>query len=161
MAELVVAADKKRIEAVQQLFREYADALGFSLCFQDFEHELASLPGDYAPPSGRLLLAVTGSEPVGCVALRQFDVGVCEMKRLYVRPGYREKGIGRELADAVIRCAREYGYERMRLDTVPWMTEAIRLYESLGFRDISPYRPNPIPGVRYLELRLVQSGEPD
>ncbi len=142
------------------LFREYADALGFDLCFQDFEHELACLPGDYAPPSGRLLLAMEDSDPVGCVALRGLDSVVCEMKRLYVRPGHRGRGTGRQLAEAVIKAAREFGYSKMRLDTVPWMTEAVRLYESLGFHDIPAYRPNPIPGARYLELRLDPAQQP-
>jgi len=160
MAELIAAADTKQVGAARRLFREYADALGFDLCFQDFENELASLPGDYAPPTGRLLLAVEDSKPVGCVALRALDVGACEMKRLYVRPDYRGRGIGRQLAMVVIEAAKESGYERMRLDTVPWMTEAIRLYESLGFRDIPPYRPNPIPGARYLELKLGPAQQP-
>lgn len=160
MAELVAARDDEHVEAARVLFREYADALGFDLCFQDFENEIASLPGDYALPSGRLLLAMVDSEPVGCVALRQLDVGVCEMKRLYVRPGCRGRGIGRQLAEAVISAAHGSGYKSMRLDTVPWMTEAIRLYESLGFRDIPAYRPNPIPGARYLELKLNPARHP-
>jgi putative acetyltransferase len=160
MAELVIALDRRQVDAARALFREYADALGFDLCFQGFENELASLPGEYAPPSGRLLLAIQDAKPVGCVALRELDTAICEMKRLYVRPGYRGRGIGRQLAKAAIEAAQESGYEKMRLDTVPWMTEAIRLYETLGFHDIPAYRPNPIPGARYLELRFdpAQSG---
>ena len=161
MAELVTALDEEQVGAARLLFREYADALGFDLCFQDFEQELASLPGDYAPPTGRLLLAVEDSKPVGCVALRALDVGVCEMKRLYVRPRQRGRGIGRKLAETAISAAHESGYRLMRLDTVPWMTEAIRLYESLGFHDIPAYRPNPIPGARYLELKLGPDQQPD
>lgn len=152
--ELRPAETAEDIGRVRELFQEYAGALGFDLCFQDFEHELAALPGDYAPNGGRLLLAYDGEEPVGCAAMRRLEPGVCEMKRLYVRPGHRGKGIGRLLAERVVREAREAGYEAMRLDTVPWMKEAIRLYESLGFHDIAPYRENPIPGARYLELGL-------
>jgi GNAT superfamily N-acetyltransferase len=159
----------------RELFLEYAASLGFNLCFQDFESELASLPGAYAPPGGCILLAETGgtvcgcvamrpfSDSVcdtvcGCVAMRPFSDSVCEMKRLYVRPGSRGLGTGRALAVAVIAKAREHGYLQMRLDTLAAMVEATQLYESLGFREIAAYRHNPVEGARFFELGLRASG---
>jgi len=154
-----------RAELVRELFVEYARSLGFSLCFQGFDQELAALPGEYAPPTGRLLLASVepeGSGPVpaletvaGCVALRWLGEGTCEMKRLYVRPAFRGRGIGRDLAAAAIAAAREMGYRRMRLDTIPaQMAAAVALYRELGFRDIPAYYENPIPGALCMELEL-------
>jgi ribosomal protein S18 acetylase RimI-like enzyme len=139
---------------VDELLREYAASLGFDLCFQGFERELATLPGDYAPSAGRLLLVRVNGAPAGCVALRELEAGVCEMKRLYVRPAWRGLGLGRRLVEALLGHAHRIGYTTMRLDTVPAMVEAIGLYMALGFRDIPPYRPNPIPGARCLELDL-------
>ena len=139
---------------VDKLLREYAASLGFDLCFQGFDRELATLPGDYAPAAGRLLLARVDGALAGCVALRPLGAGVCEMKRLYVRPACRGLGLGRKLVEALLGHARQIGYVTMRLDTVPAMVEAIALYTSLGFRDIPPYRDNPIPGARCLELDL-------
>ena len=151
---MVPAETGEDLVQVRQLFREYADFLGFDLGFQDFDRELAELPGEYAPPAGRALLAKEGESAIGCVALRRMDDDRCEMKRLYVRAARRGRGIGRVLAEAVIREARAIGYNRMRLDTVPGLREAIALYRSLGFVEIRPYRYNPIAGAIYMELDL-------
>jgi ribosomal protein S18 acetylase RimI-like enzyme len=147
-----IAGDQ--IAAVRQMFRQYAASLSFALDFQDFDAELASLPGAYAPPGGRLWLALRNGQAVGCAALRPLSDDVCEMKRFYVRPDSRGHGIGRRLATTCIEAARAIGYARIRLDTVPEMTAAIALYESLGFRDIDPYCANPIAGARFMELTL-------
>ncbi len=142
------------IEATRLMFSEYADLLGVDLCFQGFQAELDTLPGKYAPPGGILLIAVHDGAPAGCVAVRDLEDHVCEMKRLFVRPEFRGFGLGRQLADAAIASARELGYSIMRLDTLDRLTEAMRMYERLGFRRIPAYYENPLPGVVYWELDL-------
>jgi ribosomal protein S18 acetylase RimI-like enzyme len=141
-------------EESRTLFLEYAQTLGVDLSYQDFDSEVAGLPGDYARPGGRLLAARLGDELVGCVALRPLGEGVCEMKRLFVRPGHRGLGAGRALAEAIIAAARETGYTTMRLDTLPQMQAAQAMYETLGFREVEPYYPSPVAGTRFLELDL-------
>lgn len=139
---------------VRRLFREYADGLGVDLCFQGFEAELAELPGRYAPPAGRLLIAWRGDEALGCVALRPIDEAACEMKRLYLRPQARGLGLGRQLAERICDEARAAGYARIYLDTLPTMTAAVALYESLGFRPAEAYVYNPLAGAMFLVRTL-------
>lgn len=154
----VVQADSVgQIEETRELFREYSAWLGVNLCFQNFEKELAELPGEYVPPGGRLLLAIENDQVAGCVALRQIGAGKGEMKRLYVRPEFRGKGLGRTLTEAIIEAARAIGYRRLRLDTLPGrMDQAIAMYRSLGFKDIERYYDNPYDTAAYMELVLVQ-----
>jgi len=149
------AATPAQISQARELFLEYAQSLGFSLCFQNFDQELSGLPGDYAPPDGRLLLAEFQGELAGCVALHKLEDDICEMKRLYLRPKFRGKGLGGILVQTILAEARKVGYRRMRLDTVgPVMKDAVAMYRKLGFREIAPYRPNPMAGTLYLELTL-------
>jgi putative acetyltransferase len=149
------AESPAQITQARELFLEYADSLGFSLCFQSFDQELARLPGDYAPPDGRLLIAEYRGQLAGCVALHKLEPEICEMKRLYLRPQLRGRGVGRALAEAVIAEARAIGYRKMRLDTVePVMPNAVAMYRRLGFVEIDPYRANPIAGALYMELGL-------
>ena len=155
MFEFVQAVSPEEVSRARSLFEEYADRLGISLCFQNFEKELAELPGAYSPPDGRFFLAFDEAQLAGCVALRKIGGGACEMKRLYVRPEFRGKGMGRALALKIIEEARSLGYERMRLDTLPErMDAAIGMYRSLGFREIEPYYENPVEGALFMELSL-------
>jgi GNAT superfamily N-acetyltransferase len=160
---ILQATSPAQIAQARELFLEYASSLGFSLCFQNFDAELAGLPGDYAPPTGRLLLAEYDGQFAGCGALHQLESNlepnlkpdICEMKRLYLRPQFRGKGIGRKIAERLIAEARAIGYKRMRLDTVgPVMKDAVAMYRKLGFNEIAPYRENPMPGTLYMELAL-------
>jgi len=152
--DIIEARALHDIERARSLFREYETSLGVDLCFQGFEQELAGLPGAYAPPSGRLLLAVDDGRPAGCIALRPLGADGCEMKRLYVRPEFRGRRVGRLLAERLLAEARAIGYARMRLDTLPSMKEAIPLYRSLGFAEIGPYYANPVPGALFMERAL-------
>ncbi len=154
MLKVRPAETAEDVVRARELFREYEASLGISLCFQNFEQELAALPGEYVPPNGQLLLAEEGTEPAGCVALRRIDARTCEMKRLYLRSAFRGRGGGRILATTIITEARLMGYAALRLDTLPSMREAIALYESLGFRRIGPYRENPVAGAIFMELDL-------
>ena len=152
---LAQAESPSQIVQARELFLEYAQSLGFSLCFQGFDKELADLPGDYSPPEGRLLLAEFAGQLAGCVALHKLAPGICEMKRLYLRPHFRGKGLGCIMAERIIAEARQIGYQRMRLDTVePIMKDAVAMYRKLAFKEIAPYRPNPIAGAMYMELEL-------
>ena len=153
--DLVQATLPEDIEQVRSLFLEYGRYLGFSLCFQSFDEELKGLPGAYGPPSGRLLLARSADHAAGCVALRKLETGICEMKRLYVRPSDRGRGLGRTLVERLISDARAIGYERMRLDTIESaMKDAVALYRRIGFKEIAPYSGVPIDRALWMELLL-------
>jgi len=156
--ELIEAQTPAEIELARRLFREYSASLEIDLCFQNFEKELAELPGDYAAPSGRLLFAYHNGALAGCIALRKIGEGICEMKRLFVRDQFRGKGLGRSLIDAIISEAKLIGYQRMRLDTLPpKMNDAIALYRSYGFKEISAYYDNPVPDAIFMELDLRET----
>ena len=146
--------DAAEIAAIKALFLEYAQSLNFSLCFQDFDAEMAGFPGKYAPPGGALLLATVDGAIAGAVGLRDLGAGRCEMKRLYVKPDFRALKLGRKLAEALVAEARALGYRRLLLDTLPTMQSAQALYRSMGFIDIPAYYDNPIDGTRYMELAL-------
>ena len=153
--KLIQAKSDEEVRQARLLFEEYAAWLGFNLCFQNFDKELSELPGDYAPPDGCLFLALENDQVAGCVALRKIDEGIGEMKRLYVRPEFRGKGLGHTLTETIIEAARDLGYERLRLDTLPGkMDQAIAMYRSLGFKDIERYYNNPYETAAFMELIL-------
>jgi ribosomal protein S18 acetylase RimI-like enzyme len=155
--KLTQATSNKEVQQARKLFEEYAAWLGINPCFQNVDKELAELPGEYAPPSGRLFLANENDQTAGCVGLRKIGDGIGEMKRLYVRPDFRGQGLGRTLTETILQEAREIGYRRVRLDTLPGkMDQAIAMYRSLGFKNIAPYYDNPVEGVAFMELELEQ-----
>lgn len=152
---IVEAIGPEDIAEIRRLFRAYADWLNVDLCFQEFDAELATLPGKYAPPRGRLLLAKAGDDVAGCVGLRPLDDSICEMKRLWVEPGFGGRGIGRSLAEAIVEAGRDLGYRAMRLDTMPKRLKAAgHIYDALGFKEIPDYYHNPLEGVVMFELDL-------
>ena len=153
-AQIVPVESAEHLRRVRELFEEYWRSFGFTPCFQNFGAEVASLPGAYAPPDGRLALALVAGEAAGCVALRRFDERRCEGKRLYVKPEFRGRGIGRALLDWVIAEARAAGYREMLGDTMPLMDRALEMYERVGFQRIEPYAEQPTPGAIYLRLAL-------
>lgn len=160
MKHIFQATTDEHIESARTLFEEYAASLGFSLCFQNFDQELKNLPGDYAPPDGRLLLALEDDQLAGCIGLRKLSDGACEMKRLFVRPAHRATGLGRTLVESLIDEARKLGYTQIRLDTIPGkMDKAIALYQSIGFVEIEPYYQNPVEGAKFMELKLATTQE--
>jgi ribosomal protein S18 acetylase RimI-like enzyme len=155
LMRLTQVTSDEEVQQAQAMFEEYAVWLALNLCFQNFAKELAELPGEYAPPSGRLFLAREDDQTAGCVALRKIGDGIGEMKRLYVRPEFRGQGLGRTLTETLLREAREIGYRRVRLDTLPGkMDQAITMYRSLGFKNIEPYYNNPVEGAAFMELEL-------
>jgi putative acetyltransferase len=149
-----VADTRERLADAHALFLSYQESLGISLCFQGFGEELATLPGRYSSPAGRLYVAYDGALAVACVAMRPQGDGACEMKRLFVTPAARGHGLARRLVDRIVEDARGLGYTCMRLDTLPSMAEAQALYVAMGFRDIAPYTDNPVQGARFMELTL-------
>jgi putative acetyltransferase len=154
ICEIRTASSAEDVETARELFREYERSIGISLCFQNFSEEVATLPGAYAPPSGRLLIAFVGGQAGGCVAIRKIGDGIAEMKRLYVRPAQRGTGLGRKLTEAVLAAAGAAEYRAVRLDTLATMKEAQALYLSMGFVDIPPYNEHPIEGTRFMKKRL-------
>lgn len=161
MLAIVQAETPQQIALARELMTEYAAALGFDLCFQNFDEEMRALPGKYAPPAGRILLAFWDGQPAGVIAMRAIEEsGICEMKRLFVRPGYRGRALGRALAEKLIREARAIGYTRMRLDTIQGkMDRAIELYRELGFGEIPAYYPTPVRETLFMELALGGAGD--
>jgi ribosomal protein S18 acetylase RimI-like enzyme len=158
MIKIIKAASQKEIDDVCELFLEYSASLNFNLDFQNFEHEIKNLPGEYSAPFGKLYLALYKNQPAGCVALKKISSGYCEMKRLFVRSKFRGMNIGKALTEIIIHEAQRVGYKFMRLDTVPAMSSARKLYKEFGFKEIPPYRFNPVEGAVYLELDLGKEG---
>jgi len=156
---VLTAADTRELDQVRQFFRTYAAWLGVDLCFQNFDAEMANLPGAYAAPQGRLFLAAVDAEPAGCVGIRPLSEGICELKRLYVDPAYRSQGVGRALIMAAIRAAREIGYHKIMLDTLPNMRMAVKLYRELGFMAAPAYYSTPVEGTQFLALDLQNWSE--
>jgi ribosomal protein S18 acetylase RimI-like enzyme len=155
MLEIKQALSEDFLQLTREIFIEYANSLGINLDFQNFDDELKTLPDNYGPPEGCVLLAFYKDNLAGCVGLRKFKAGICEMKRLYVRPEFRRKKIGTALSKSIIEAACKIGYRYMRLDTLPQMKEAITLYQSLSFKEIKPYRYNPFEGAKFFELKLI------
>jgi putative acetyltransferase len=160
MTDYRISKSEKDFDEAKQLFIEYKNTLNFDLCFQKFDEEISDLPAQYSEPTGCIILCIENDNPIGCVGLRKFKEGVCEMKRLYLRPEARGKGIGRVLANKIVDKAKELGYKKMQLDTIETMKEAIALYKSMGFKEIKPYRYNPLDKVIYMELEFEQKLEP-
>lgn len=154
MIEIIRVEREDDIEIIRELFLEYFDWLDNDACFENFEDEVTELPGEYVPPEGQILLAREDDWPIGCVALRKFQEGVCEMKRLYVRDDYKGKGIGKTLIVRLIEEARNLGYKKMVLDTLPFMQQAIHLYQAFGFKEIDAYGDHPVEGAIYMEMEL-------
>jgi putative acetyltransferase len=154
MVRIIHSHLPEQVDKVRSLFKQYAIGIGLDLGYQNFDNELVNLPGEYTPPQGALLMAIERSVPLGCVAMRPMERSICEMKRLFVKPAHRGKGIGRQLVQNIVDEARLAGYQRMRLDSISSMQEAIHLYQSEGFEEIEPYCWNPIPGAMYFELDL-------
>lgn len=153
--ELIDSAQHPRLPSMRELLLEYQRHIGVDLCFQSFEEEMAQLPGQFAPPDGRLYAATVGETLAGCIALRRHDDQSAEMKRLYVRPAFHGQGLGKQLALHIIQDAQQLGYDRILLDTLPMMHAAQNMYEAMGFKDTSAYVHNPIRGVRYMALELA------
>ena len=158
MINIIHAKTREHLEQIRALFIEYQKFLNVDLCFQGFNKELNMLPAPYAPPDGCLLLALDEASSVGCIALKKLGDNICEMKRLFVRSGYRKQGYGKLLAEEIIKQARFLNYEKMRLDTLNVLKQAMHLYESLGFKKIDAYYSNPLPDVVYWELDLYEKG---
>ena len=156
MVKITEANTKEFVERAKELIREYAQSLEFDLKFQDFDKEMEDFPGQYASPTGCLYIALDENQPIGCVALRDLGQGICEMKRLYVKQLFRGQKVGKLLAEIAIKAAKDMGYDYMRLDTVPSMKQANMLYKVLGFKNIVPYRFNPIEGATFFELNLKE-----
>ncbi|MBI4166296.1 MAG: GNAT family N-acetyltransferase [Acidobacteria bacterium] len=154
MPTVIQAESPEEIARVRELFREYGAIPDFCECFTGFQEETQGLPGMYAPPEGRLLLAYMNGEAAGCIGLRKMEPGYCEIRRLYVRSRFRGRRLGRTLAEEIIIQARQAGYHTARLGTLPVMKEAIALYQSLGFSQAAPYKANALDGALYMELRL-------